>query len=85
MNGANVLFYEDNNFKKYVHKISVAKVVKFSIAPGNAPYHVLCYMPGNYARFYIISKCMRYIGLWYSKILKCGDSYIHTHIFKAVW
>lgn len=44
--GANVLLYEDNNFDRYVHKISVAKVAKFSIAPGNAPYHVLCYMPG---------------------------------------
>ncbi|XP_070159930.1 LOW QUALITY PROTEIN: eukaryotic translation initiation factor 2A [Polyergus mexicanus] len=47
LNGANVLLYEDNNFDRYVHKISVAKVTKFSIAPGNAPYHILCCMPGK--------------------------------------
>ncbi|GAB1868971.1 Eukaryotic translation initiation factor 2A [Camponotus japonicus] len=47
LNGVNVLLYEDNNFDRYVHKISVAKVAKFSIAPGNAPYHILCYMPGK--------------------------------------
>lgn len=52
LNGGNVLFYEDNNFDRYIHKISVAKVAKFSLAPGNAPYHILCYMPGNYAHFY---------------------------------
>lgn len=48
LNGTSVLLYENNNFDKYVYKISGAKVAKFSIAPGNAPYHILCYMPGNY-------------------------------------
>lgn len=54
LNGANVLLYEDNNFNRYVHKISVAKVAKFSIAPSNAPYHIVCYMPGNYTYISII-------------------------------
>lgn len=43
-----VVLYEDSNFEKVVHRINVAKVAKFSIAPGVAPYHVLCYMPGWY-------------------------------------
>ncbi|XP_011140241.1 eukaryotic translation initiation factor 2A [Harpegnathos saltator] len=47
LNGGNVLLYEDNNFDRYVNKISAAKVAKFSIAPGNAPYHIICYMPGK--------------------------------------
>ncbi|XP_029168242.1 eukaryotic translation initiation factor 2A [Nylanderia fulva] len=47
LNGTNVFLYEDNNFDRYVHKISAGKVAKFSIAPGNAPYHILCYMPGK--------------------------------------
>lgn len=47
LSGTNVLLYEDNNFDRYVHKISGAKVVKFSIAPSNAPYHILCYIPGK--------------------------------------
>lgn len=51
MSGGNVLLYEDNNFDRYVHKISAAKVAKFSIAPGNAPYHIICYMPGTYVYF----------------------------------
>lgn len=54
LNGANVLLYEDNNFDRYIHKINVAKVAKFSIAPGNAPNHILCYMPGNYIYLYNI-------------------------------
>lgn len=45
--GADVIFYEDANFEKIVHRINIAKVAKFSIAPNNAPYHILCYVPGN--------------------------------------
>lgn len=53
MSGGNVLLYENNNFDRYAHKISAAKVAKFSIAPGNAPYHIICYMPGIYIYFHI--------------------------------
>ncbi|XP_051164152.1 eukaryotic translation initiation factor 2A [Leptopilina boulardi] len=42
-----VLLYEDVNFEKIVHRINLSKIGKFSIAPGPAPYHVLCYMPGK--------------------------------------
>ncbi|OXU26913.1 hypothetical protein TSAR_000356 [Trichomalopsis sarcophagae] len=42
-----VVLYEDSNFDVVLHRINVAKVAKFSIAPGGAPYHVLCYMPGK--------------------------------------
>ncbi|XP_058802809.1 eukaryotic translation initiation factor 2A [Phymastichus coffea] len=42
-----VVLYEDSNFEKVLHRINVVKVAKFSIAPGAAPYHVLCYMPGK--------------------------------------
>ncbi|XP_035719683.1 eukaryotic translation initiation factor 2A-like isoform X2 [Vespa mandarinia] len=45
--GADVIFYEDANFEKIVHRINIAKVAKFSIAPNNAPYHILCYVPGK--------------------------------------
>ncbi|XP_015602162.1 eukaryotic translation initiation factor 2A isoform X2 [Cephus cinctus] len=44
---SDVVFYEDANFDKIVHKIHVAKVAKFSISPNPAPYHILCYMPGK--------------------------------------
>ncbi|XP_015189376.1 PREDICTED: eukaryotic translation initiation factor 2A [Polistes dominula] len=45
--GADVMFYEDANFEKIVHRINIATVAKFSIAPNNAPYHILCYVPGK--------------------------------------
>lgn len=45
--GAGVILYKDVNFEKIEHRINVAKVAKFSISPSNAPYHILCYMPGN--------------------------------------
>lgn len=53
LKGGNVLLYE-NNFDRYVHKIGKGNIVKFSIAPGNAPYHILCYMPGIYTIYTIV-------------------------------
>lgn len=50
-----VIFFEDNNFSKVEQKITMGNVAKFSVAPGNAPYHILCNMPGE-----ILSK-MRYL------------------------
>lgn len=47
LKGGNVLLYENNNFDRYVHKIGKGNIAKFSIAPGNAPYHILCHMPGS--------------------------------------
>ncbi|XP_066588986.1 eukaryotic translation initiation factor 2A [Prorops nasuta] len=44
---SNVVFYEDANFERYLNKLKGAKISKFSIAPGPAPYHILCYMPGK--------------------------------------
>jgi len=52
LKGGNVLLYENNNFDRYIHKIGKGNIAKFSIAPGNAPYHILCYMPGNYVYLY---------------------------------
>ncbi|XP_076164353.1 eukaryotic translation initiation factor 2A isoform X1 [Ptiloglossa arizonensis] len=45
--GANVVLYEDVNFKKIAHRINIAKVANFSISPNNTPYYILCYMPGK--------------------------------------
>ncbi|XP_033227264.1 eukaryotic translation initiation factor 2A [Belonocnema kinseyi] len=42
-----VVLYEDVNFERAAHRINVAKIAKFSIAPGAVPYHILCYMPGK--------------------------------------
>ncbi|XP_077265912.1 eukaryotic translation initiation factor 2A isoform X2 [Temnothorax americanus] len=47
LKGGNVLLYEGNNFDRYVHKIGKGNIAKFSIAPGNAPHHILCHMPGS--------------------------------------
>lgn len=41
-----VIFYENVNFEKVVHRINFGKIGAFSISPGSAPYHVLCYTPG---------------------------------------
>jgi len=68
--GANVLLYEDNNFDRYVHKISVAKVAKFSIAPDNAPYHILCYMPGKCSFLYDMKIYAIYCICSIDKIMK---------------
>lgn len=46
-----VVLYEDANFDRIIHRINVAKVAKFSIGPGGAPYHILCYMPGKFNFF----------------------------------
>lgn len=40
-----VIFYENNNFDCIVHRINFAKIRGFSVAPGVAPFHVLCYTP----------------------------------------
>ncbi|OAD59323.1 Eukaryotic translation initiation factor 2A [Eufriesea mexicana] len=45
--GADVILYEDVNFNKIMYRINVAKVARFSISPSNAPYYILCYMPGK--------------------------------------
>lgn len=42
-----VVLYEEANFDVISHRINVAKVGKFSIAPGGAPHHIVCYMPGK--------------------------------------
>lgn len=42
-----VLFYENSSFEVSVNKCSPAKVAGFSLAPGPAPHHVLCYLPGQ--------------------------------------
>lgn len=41
-----VIFYENANFDNIVHRINFAKIGAYSISPGVAPYHVLCYTPG---------------------------------------
>lgn len=41
-----VIFYENANFEKIVQRINFAKIGAFSISPGVAPNHVLCYTPG---------------------------------------
>ncbi|KAJ9594298.1 hypothetical protein L9F63_014303, partial [Diploptera punctata] len=47
LNNNEVLFYEVPNFDTVVHKIHIQKVADFSLSPGSAPYHVLCYVPGK--------------------------------------
>ena len=50
-----VVLYENANFEKHALKISVTKGGKFGISPGNnAPYHILCYLPGKYPQRFII-------------------------------
>ncbi|XP_012262464.2 eukaryotic translation initiation factor 2A [Athalia rosae] len=44
---SHVLFYENADFSKVLHRINLGTVAKFSIAPGNPPYHILCNMPGS--------------------------------------
>ncbi|GIY09529.1 eukaryotic translation initiation factor 2A [Caerostris darwini] len=39
-------FFEDANFEKIAKKIFIQKVAYFSLAPGAAPYHVACFVPG---------------------------------------
>ncbi|XP_011505945.1 PREDICTED: eukaryotic translation initiation factor 2A [Ceratosolen solmsi marchali] len=45
-----VVLYEESNFddaKAFNNKMNVGKIAKFSIAPGAAPYHIVCHMPGK--------------------------------------
>lgn len=42
-----VHFFENNNFDNIHKKIYLQKVSDFSLAPGKAPYHVVCYAPGS--------------------------------------
>lgn len=42
------VFFEDANFSKPAHRFSSGKIDYISISPGEAPYHVLCYMPGKH-------------------------------------
>ncbi|KAJ1523460.1 hypothetical protein ONE63_001315 [Megalurothrips usitatus] len=42
-----LLFYEDAKFDTVAHRVREQKVANFALAPGTAPYHVLCYMPGK--------------------------------------
>ncbi|KAG8195231.1 hypothetical protein JTE90_027972 [Oedothorax gibbosus] len=41
-----VHFFEDANFDKIAKKIFLQKVAYFSLAPGDAPYHIACFVPG---------------------------------------
>ncbi|GFT38829.1 eukaryotic translation initiation factor 2A [Nephila pilipes] len=41
-----VHFFEDVNFATIAKKIFLQKVAHFSLAPGPAPYHVVCFVPG---------------------------------------
>lgn len=42
-----VVLYENLNFNNVAHRINMAKVGRYSIAPGPAPYHIVCHMPGK--------------------------------------
>lgn len=42
-----MLFYENGCFEGSVNKCSPGKIAGFSLAPGGAPHHVLCYLPGQ--------------------------------------
>lgn len=42
-----ILFYENANFDKFIHKISVTKIGRFNISPGPSPYHIVFYFPGK--------------------------------------
>ncbi|KAK0179649.1 hypothetical protein PV327_005384 [Microctonus hyperodae] len=42
-----VIFYENADFTKITQRINWSKVNKYRISPGNAPYHIVCYMPGK--------------------------------------
>lgn len=42
-----VVLYENADFSTILHRINMASIAKFSIAPGNPPYHILCNMPGT--------------------------------------
>lgn len=41
-----LLFYEDSKFDQPSVRVRDQKIANFAIAPGTAPYHVICYMPG---------------------------------------
>lgn len=42
-----LLFYEDCKFDQPSVRVREHKIANFAIAPGTAPYHVICYMPGK--------------------------------------
>lgn len=42
-----LLFYEDAKFDSASLRVRDQKIANFALAPGTAPYHVLCYMPGT--------------------------------------
>ncbi|GBN63210.1 Eukaryotic translation initiation factor 2A [Araneus ventricosus] len=42
-----VHFFEDAKFDTISKKIFIQKVAYFSLAPGSAPYHVACFVPGT--------------------------------------
>ncbi|KAK3907733.1 Eukaryotic translation initiation factor 2A [Frankliniella fusca] len=42
-----LLFYEDGKFDSVALRVRDQKIANFALAPGTAPYHALCYMPGK--------------------------------------
>ncbi|CAL1274382.1 unnamed protein product [Larinioides sclopetarius] len=42
-----VHFFEDAKFDTIAKKIFIQKIAYFSLAPGSAPYHVACFVPGT--------------------------------------
>lgn len=81
--GANVVLYEDVNFKKIAHRINIAKVANFSISPNNTPYYILCYMPGNYILLHLILNltniCILCQGTYMWRVYHfCKKNYLKT-------
>lgn len=42
-----VLIYTPNDFEKPIQRITGQKISKVSLAPGAAPFHLVCYIPGS--------------------------------------
>jgi uncharacterized protein with WD repeat len=52
---SDVVIYKDANFDNAPssnHRIKMGKISKFSIAPGDAPYHIVCHMPGKLYNYF---------------------------------
>ena len=41
------LIYSPNDFEKPIQRITGQKIAKVSLAPGAAPFHLVCYIPGS--------------------------------------
>ncbi|XP_063224336.1 eukaryotic translation initiation factor 2A [Bacillus rossius redtenbacheri] len=44
---SDVLLYENGDLEAPAHRIQNQRVANYSLSPGGAPYHVLCYVPGK--------------------------------------